>query len=402
VRCFRCRSLGHRSYVCPGMVRGGRTSQPVRKSVWRRITPAQGPAVTNPPQRSLPAGSMCGAAAPATGPGDMVDGSSSVAPCPGAGADGRTGRQRRRRRPRHRQHEDPEHSGSSPAAAPVLDSVQAQTTMQALVPERPPPCIISWSDQVTRAVEDLAQAVVVTVIGSAPLAPADVVAAAIATRMDVEAASLVLRRASSSSYLLFLPDAESVDRLVGLRQPLRSPEFSLLCKRWSRLAGAMGRVLPCLLDVELRGIPAHVWETSTVEQFLSPHAWIDHVHSDTLELTDLSTFRCSVWCADPSKIPRSKELWVAEPSVVVEDPPVKRLLAYPIDVQASVVHLPVDPTHGFPPPPPPHGDSSGGDTGEDDSSRQRRRFSAPSPPPSGSGPAGGGATSYGGSRCMPA
>ena len=135
------------------------------------------------------------------------------------------------------------------------------------------------------------------------------------------------------------------------------------------MAGAIGRTLPCLLDVELHGIPAHVWETSTVEQFLSPHAWIDHVHSDTLELTDLSTFRCLVWCVDSSKIPRSKELWVAEPpSVVVEDPPMKRLLAYPIDVLASVVHLLEDPTQGFPPPPPPYGDSSGDGSGKDGTS----------------------------------
>ena len=67
------------------------------------------------------------------------------------------------------------------------------------------------------AEEDLARAVVVTVIGSTPLAPANAVVAAIATRLEVEAASLVLHRASSSTYLLFLPDAESVDRLVSLR-----------------------------------------------------------------------------------------------------------------------------------------------------------------------------------------
>ena len=68
-----------------------------------------------------------------------------------------------------------------------------------------------------RAEEDLVRVVVVTVIGSALLAPANAVAAAIATRMDVKAASLVLRHASLSSYLLFLLDAESVDRLVGLQ-----------------------------------------------------------------------------------------------------------------------------------------------------------------------------------------
>lgn len=72
-----------------------------------------------------------------------------------------------------------------------------------------------------------------------------------------------------------------------------------------------------------------------MEQFLSPHAWIDHLHSDTLELTDLSTFWCLVWCEDSRKIPHSKELCVAEPpSFVMDDP------------------LPKDPTQGFPPPPP--------------------------------------------------
>ena len=89
--------------------------------------------------------------------------------------------------------------------------------MQALAPKMPPPCIISWSDQVARVEEDLVRAVVVIVIGSAPLTPANAVAAAIATRMDVKAASLVLRHTSLSSYLLFLLDAESVDRLVGLQ-----------------------------------------------------------------------------------------------------------------------------------------------------------------------------------------
>ena len=247
----------------------------------------------------------------------------------------------------------------------------------------------------TRAEDDLARAVVVTVIGSTPLAPANAVAAAIATRMDVEAALLVLRRASSSSYLLFLPNVESVDRLVSLPQPLRSPDFSLLCKRWSRLAGATGQTLPYLVDIELCGIPTHVWETSTVEQLLSPHGLIDHVHSDTLELVDLSTFRCSIWCSDLSSIPRSKELWVMEPpSPIVEDPPVKRVLAYPIDIQASVLILPDAP--------PPSGDSSGDDSGEDGSSRQRRRSSAPSLPPSAPGSVGGRDTGRDGLRRTPA
>ena len=123
------------------------------------------------------------------------------------------------------------------------------------------PCIINWTDAIARAEDDLAHAVIVTVIGDQPLAEANMVEAAIAARLDVAAGSLVLRRASASSYLLVLPNLSLVERLVGLRQPLCASNFSLLCKKWSRLIGASGKVLPWLIDVELHNIPSHVWET---------------------------------------------------------------------------------------------------------------------------------------------
>jgi hypothetical protein len=93
----------------------------------------------------------------------------------------------------------------------------------------------------------------------------------IAARIDVDANSLVLRMALSSCSLLVLPK---------------------LALRWSRLTGAQGHVLPFLTDVELRGIPNHKWETSTMDRRLSPHVWVQKVHSDTLGLVDLSSFRC--------------------------------------------------------------------------------------------------------------
>jgi len=66
---------------------------------------------------------------------------------------------------------------------------------------------------------------------------------------------------------------------------------------------------------------------------------------------------------------------------------VKRILAYPIDVHASVVILPDAP--------PSNGDSGGDDSREDGSSRQRRRFSAPLLPPFASGLADGRETGSG-------
>lgn len=127
---------------------------------------------------------------------------------------------------------------------------------------RPPPCIIVWSDQVARAVEDLLHAVVVSVIGDGPLASVEEVAAAIVSRIEVVASSLMLRQASSSSYLLVLPELAMVERLVGLRQLIRSSgvNFSQICK--SRLSAAMesnmdelGRVLPGNVNLILVAMP---------------------------------------------------------------------------------------------------------------------------------------------------
>ena len=353
-RCFRCRSQGHRSYVCPlhrpaparasvwrrvspsscavplqrsppaGVVDGAPRRAPARVSVWRRVSPATDTASAAPTRRP-PLTGVAGGAGTVQGPME-VHGQSH-----GAGA----GQQRRRRRPRREQRQVQE-AGSSAVAAPLPGLISSDTSQE---DSRHPPCIIDWSDQVTRAEEELAYVVVVYVICDGPLAAAGEVAEVIATRLEVVASSLVLRQASASSYLLFLPDLAMVERLVGLQHPIRSSgvNFSLLCKRWSRLSGGESRVLPILLDIELRDIPNHVWETSTVDRLLSPHAWVQQVHPDTLGLVDLSCFRCLAWSTDPSTLPSSRELWVAEPpTAALEDPPVKRVLAYHINIRYSV------------------------------------------------------------------
>jgi hypothetical protein len=353
---------------------------PERVSVWRRV----GPVLTSPgayPRDGFPAGEESGAMAVRLAGGAsavrghqgaarrvwrpkslvqlMVHGvGGEGAVCSAADAavmpeteaafgDGQR-RSRRRRRPRFRQ----------PANSSTPADPGPSTSMSVAPPEAPAmpmpslPCIINWDDRMARAEEDLANAVTVTVCGAEPLAPVYEVAEVLAARLGVEASSLVLRQASNSSYLLVLPDIGFVQRLLDHRQPpLRSPAFTLLCKRWSRLAGASGRMLPWLLDVELRGIPAHVWETSTVEKFLSPLACIQQVHPDTVGLRDLVSFKCSAWCLDPSALPPIKELWVSEPPVAaMDDLPVKRLLSYPVETRFSVLLEP-----GAPPPPPlPH------------------------------------------------
>ena len=153
---------------------------------------------------------------------------------------------RRRRRPRFRRRPGGDRS-EDPASpeAPNLDNVEAMVIHAAPAPEEQavPPCIIDWSDRIARAEHDLEHAVIVTVIGASPLSPVPAVAGVLAANLDVNPSSLVLRRASSSSYLLMLLDLSSVTRLVNLKQLLRSPEFSLLCKK-SGLPEQQGKYCP--------------------------------------------------------------------------------------------------------------------------------------------------------------
>lgn len=359
---------------------------PQHRLVWRPVAPSMALGCTASSQRSSPAivGMVAECTAPSLLSSPVILEQGVVGSCFGhvtATTEHSTmlevncGSGRHRRRcPRFRSRANAGRSEPfAPPETPLLVNNGAREVHAAHVPVElaNPPCIINWSNRIARAEEDLAHPVTVSVISIMPLAPVHAIAKVLAANLDTDASSLVLRHDLSSSYLLMLPDMSLVNRLIDLPQPLHSPRFSLLCKKWRRFAGATGKTLPCQVDIELSGIPAHVWETSTVEQLLNPHVWIDHVHGTTSELNDLSSFRCSVWCLDSNKIPLSKDLWVAEPpNSIVEDPHVKRFMAYPIRFKTLIGPSSSD-LAPRPPPSPPEDDSD-----EGPSARQWCKFAA--------------------------
>jgi hypothetical protein len=184
---------------------------------------------------------------------------------------------------------------------------------------------------------------VVIVINDRSTVSEDKIATLIAPQLEVEIPSLVLRQLSSSSFLLFLPRVEMVLSLTEQCPLLRVATFSIACKRWSRFTDSTGGVLPSLVEFELRGIPTHAWESSTVAQLLSPFAWIRRVHLDTLGLMDLTIFRCTAWTKDVASIPTSRELWIVEPPSVPDEAPLgKKALIYLIEFRFSVINGPAD------------------------------------------------------------
>jgi hypothetical protein len=180
------------------------STAPARVSMWRRISPAVAVSSAAHPRRSSPADMwrrisptvpVSSAALPRRS--TLADMAGSAGATQGDGGlsamdrGGMEGRSRRHRRPRYRRgHGD----GQSDPAMVVVQ--QPEPTSEPARGDVPPPCIIDWSDQVASGEEDLANAVMVSVISDEPLVSAGEVAVVLAARIDVAASSLVLRRAS--------------------------------------------------------------------------------------------------------------------------------------------------------------------------------------------------------------
>jgi hypothetical protein len=366
-RCFKCHALGHRSFVCPLRSRGGdakasgkRVSEECRPvklvKVWRPkgqnyssttlAAPMIWTAYTSRPRPSY-------LLKAATAAGEVMP--DSVAE---PGQDGARSRRARKRRASARERLD--HSTDSGSPAPGAISALGSSVPRPSV-HSAPPCVLDWTAQMSRAEDDLLKGVVVTVISDRSMVLAEEIAALIAPRLGVEVNSFVLRRLSSSSFILVLPNVELVWALVDRRPLLRTATFSIACKSWSRLAGSTGGVLPSLVEFGLTRFSIHARESTTAAQLLSPFAWMRSVHADTLGLTNLSVFQCTAWALDVASIPTSRQQWIVEPPTVDDEgPPAgKKTLIYPVGIHFSVLsrlsELGPDP----PAPPPAEGNGDG-------------------------------------------
>lgn len=54
-----------------------------------------------------------------------------------------------------------------------------------------------------------------------------------------------------------------------------------------------------LIDVEFRGIPAHLWGLETTEALLGPFYLIQGLHPDSIGGEDMSVIRLKAWCRSP-------------------------------------------------------------------------------------------------------
>jgi hypothetical protein len=193
------------------------------------------------------------------------------------------------------------------------------------------------SREVDQAEADLRRVLVVTVLGPGSSDCAAVVLEKLASRVFLEADALQIWRAASNSYLVFFPSEDLASRALFGGQSLFVPPVRLHLRRWSRQALASnGGSLPILKDIELEGVPAHLWGVGTAELLLDGLCMVQGLHPDSVNSVDMSVLKLRAWCFSPNGLPAILDLHVQEPLVVAEDGTiVPGTLVYPISVRAT-------------------------------------------------------------------
>jgi hypothetical protein len=313
VRCFFCRLPGHRVGECPRR----RTDPPFpgRSLVWRPV--AMKPSEKNVCGRDL-------AVAGGSGPVSMI----------GEGAKKRTRRGQRKRK---------SGAGGQLPHPPAFGLDK-------------PVSFVGRCGRIDRAEEELRRALIVSVVGREDSGCAVEVRDAIASRFCLEAGSLRIRRVAPNSFLVFFPSVAVADRVIGEGQSLHVPPLRLHIRRWSRQAFAPGGGQPLVpVDVELRGIPAHLWGIEAAEAVLGAFCLIHGFLPGLVKEEDMSVLRLKVWCRSPVLLPAVVDLLAEEPMVCGEDGSwVPSTLVFSV----SVVVLHSDGSSDFgvdPPAPPPSG-----------------------------------------------
>jgi hypothetical protein len=343
VRCFCCQLPRHRAYVCPHRRSG--VPQPRRGLMWRPVSQSSGMA----------------------GSGDNSAGGVEVG---GDDGDGRlkkrTRRGQRRRSGTQRDSEDQEAAVEVPAQHCAEQGLDHATGR--------PKQIIKYSRRILQEEDYLRRALIITVIDQTNSGCAADVSEALAVRFNLYAQTLDLRRAAPNSYVAFLPN-EIACRVLNGGMPFVSPTVRLHIKRWSRQAMAVGgRALPVPVDIELRGIPAHLWGLETASHLLDEHCLIRDVHPAFAEGVDLSVFKLSAWCDEPELVPAELDLLAEEPQLRAFDfGPSPRTLVFPISVRVFRSDGILD-SSPLPPPPPPY---SGDDREQDHDKRRKNPHSSP-------------------------
>lgn len=138
--------------------------------------------------------------------------------------------------------------------------------------------------------EELARAVVVTVVGRRANADLASVAAANHGEFEVGSSDMSIRAFFLEDFLVLYHSPELRLRMIR-RGRAGSGSFNLLLRPWLRQANGTGIVMSFLDPLALHGVPANAWTRRTADVLLHGLGVVVKVDASTEARSDMSDFR---------------------------------------------------------------------------------------------------------------
>ncbi|KAM0874404.1 hypothetical protein ACQ4PT_037453 [Festuca glaucescens] len=113
--------------------------------------------------------------------------------------------------------------------------------------------------------------------------------------------------------LLFVFDSRATRNTLLAADPFDGRDFSLRFSVWNRQLQATRRTMRYRVHLEVVGVPTVAWNLATARMILGSSAWVERLGTETASREDMGSFRITAWTDDPASIPKTKEVWVAEP-----------------------------------------------------------------------------------------
>ncbi|KAM0829022.1 hypothetical protein ACQ4PT_067147 [Festuca glaucescens] len=135
--------------------------------------------------------------------------------------------------------------------------------------------------------------------------------------------------------------------LTAAANPFEGRDFVLRFGVWNHQLQATRRCFRFRVHLEVVGVPPIAWNLDTARWILGSYGWVERLGSETASRADLGTFCITAWTDNLSGLPRTKQLWLAEPLVFDDDDlllPVEALIPEEVallyyDATVHIVHV---------------------------------------------------------------
>ena len=179
-------------------------------------------------------------------------------------------------------------------------------------------CFIPRSEELIDAEESFRLALIGSIDGTYPEVEAEDVQHLL--RITHNIYGVHVRRYSTTDFLLEFKSSTDIKKVMRSGCPTHAP-FKLTFKRWSRRYMAISLPLQFHVLLQIRNLPIHAWNLSTVATILSSSCTELKPTPDTVARSDFRYFRLLAWTLDPNSIPTGKMLSIPEPREPVGGPP---------------------------------------------------------------------------------